>query len=412
MKIRTLTVTLGAALYLGGCAGGNMSAYDTGMESGNDKSGSGAVRSEDIGKYRVSELKPGHRPPLDTDEGGLWMKMDKAEGGLRSSGNIITDRTLNTYMKRMVCRVARRYCNDIRVYLVRMPHFNATMAPNGAMQIWSGLLLRVRNEAQLAAVIGHEISHYLRQHSLKQMRNTIDTAGTLTFFNMATLGVTAGISNLIAAGNLRSFGRDFEREADGYGLVLLAKAGYDPREAPKVWENLIQEQRAEGGDADSAFFLSTHPAKGERVEALKRLSKKARKRWRRARRINRKRYLAKIRHYRSRLLRDELHLQRYKRTKALLDALKKDGSNMAELHYFQGELHRLRNEDGDRKLALAAYRKSLRSGKPPAEVHRAMGLMLLKENQRAQARKSFRKYLQRSPKADDAQMIRHLMKRG
>ena len=412
MKTRNLVLTLGTALYLGGCATGNMAAYDSGMEASETESAAQPGKTEDIRTYRVSALKPGHRPPLDTDEGGLWMKMDKAEGGLRSSGNIITDRALNAYVRRVTCKVAGRYCNDIRIYLARVPHFNATMAPNGAMQIWSGLLLRVRNEAQLAAVIGHEIAHYLRQHSLKQMRSTIDTASSLTFFNIATLGITAGLADLAAVGSLKANSRNFEREADGYGLVLMAKAGYDPLEAPKVWEYLIKEQIAEKGEESSAFFLSTHPAKRERVIALRRLAKKAKRRWSKARRTGRKSYLRRIRPYRTRLLRDEMQLQRFKRSQALLTSLKKDRTGMSELHYYQGELHRLRNKKGDRKLALASYRKALRAGRPPAELYRAMGLLLLKEKQQAKANQAFDRYLRRAPNAEDAEMIRHMMKRG
>ena len=55
--------------------------------------------------------------------------------------------------------------------LVRTPYFNASMAPNGMMQVWSGLLLRVDNEAQLAAVLGHEIGHYLARHSVERLRD-------------------------------------------------------------------------------------------------------------------------------------------------------------------------------------------------------------------------------------------------
>jgi predicted Zn-dependent protease len=410
--MRTLTLTLGAALILGGCATGNMSAYESGLEGAEKDTAGTPARTADIGNYRVTDLKPGHRPPLNTDEGGLWMKMDKAEGGLRSSGNIITDRALNAYVRRVTCRVAGKYCNDIRIYLARVPHFNATMAPNGAMQIWSGLLLRVQNEAQLAAVIGHEIAHYLRQHSLKRMRSTIETANSLAFFNMATLGITVGLADLAAAGSLQANNRDFEREADGYGLVLMAKAGYDPLEAPKVWQNLIHEHRAEKGEESSAFFLSTHPAKRERVTALRSLSKKAKQRWSKARAIGRRSYLKRIRPYRTRLLRDELQLQRFKRTQALIDLLKKDRTGMSELHYFQGELYRLRNKNGDRKLALASYQKALRTGRPPVELHRAMGLLLLKEKQQAKANQAFDRYLRRAPNAEDADMIRHMMKRG
>ena len=57
-----------------------------------------------------------------------------------------------------------------------MPQFNAMMAPNGMMLVWSGLLLRVENEAQLAAILGHELGHYLERHSVEQLRAAKDRA--------------------------------------------------------------------------------------------------------------------------------------------------------------------------------------------------------------------------------------------
>ena len=58
-----------------------------------------------------------------------------------------------------------------QVHLVRTPLFNASMAPNGMMQVWTGLLLRVDDEAQLAAVLGHEFGHYLARHSTERLRD-------------------------------------------------------------------------------------------------------------------------------------------------------------------------------------------------------------------------------------------------
>ena len=93
------------------------------------------------------------RPELSTDEGGLWGIMDREERNLRRSPFLIRDRKLNDYVQGIACRLAGDHCPDVRVYLVNTPLFNASMAPNGMMQVWSGLLLRVENEAQLAAVI-------------------------------------------------------------------------------------------------------------------------------------------------------------------------------------------------------------------------------------------------------------------
>ena len=111
------------------------------------------------------------RPELESDEGGLWAMMDREERRLRRSPFALRDARLQAYVQGIACRLAGEHCPDVRVHLVRTPYFNASMAPNGMMQVWTGLLLRVDNEAQLAAVLGHEIGHYLARHAVETLRD-------------------------------------------------------------------------------------------------------------------------------------------------------------------------------------------------------------------------------------------------
>src|SRR5205085_5684426 len=96
------------------------------------------------------------RPAADSDEGGLWAMMDREELRIRRSPLTLRDAGLQAYLRGLVERLVPAHAPDIRAYPVRMPLFNAMMAPNGMMIVWSGLLLRVENEAQLAAIVGHE----------------------------------------------------------------------------------------------------------------------------------------------------------------------------------------------------------------------------------------------------------------
>ena len=154
----------------------------------------------------VPDLSPGQRPALATDEAGWWLVRDRAESKLRTAGNLVRDEALNRYVKGIVCRLAGPYCPDIRVYLLRVPYFNASMAPNGVMQVWTGLLLRTRNEAQLAAVLGHELAHYLRRHTLHRRRDAKSTTAALIFFQIGAAigGIPAAgqIARLIALGSI------------------------------------------------------------------------------------------------------------------------------------------------------------------------------------------------------------------
>ena len=74
--------------------------------------------------------------------------------------------------------MAPEYCADVRVYVLDRPFFNAAAAPNGYVEVWSGTLLRARNEAELAFVIGHEVSHVAQDHLIKSWRAAKTRANT------------------------------------------------------------------------------------------------------------------------------------------------------------------------------------------------------------------------------------------
>jgi predicted Zn-dependent protease len=196
---------------------------------------------------------------------------DRTQKDLKTSGKLITGTPVNKYLQEISCKLDSGLCEDIRVYLVRLPYFNATMAPNGFMQVWTGLLLRTQNEAQLAYILGHEIAHYRYKHSLQLFRQAERTANILAPFQLAAVaggvGYAGSLAEIGAYGILMKYSRDHEGEADLGGFPMAVAAGYDPREAAKVWEELQEEKDALGESATS-LFLSTHPSSSERFEAL------------------------------------------------------------------------------------------------------------------------------------------------
>ena len=119
------------------------------------------------GAKKIEDIKPQETPLIETIEAGLWMQMNNYEERLKTSGSRLKDKDLEKYLKNILCNLSPDYCKDIRVYVQDIPYFNAFMAPNGMMVVWAGLLLRAQNEAQVAAVIGHEAGHYIKRHSLK-----------------------------------------------------------------------------------------------------------------------------------------------------------------------------------------------------------------------------------------------------
>lgn len=147
---------------------------------------------------------------------------------------------------------------------------NAWCMPGGKVVVYTGILPVTQNETALAVVMGHEIAHAIARHGNERMSQGIALQGA-----GMTLGALAGQNPTVAENLfLQSFGigsqlgmlaysRKHESEADKMGLVFMAMAGYDPREAPKFWERMSQ-----GGGQAPPEILSTHPSDATRMRDL------------------------------------------------------------------------------------------------------------------------------------------------
>jgi predicted Zn-dependent protease len=355
-------------------------------------------------------LVPGYRPASGTDEQGIWSMMDREERELKTSRFVIRDAELNRYVRDIVCRLGKDYCPDIRGYIVRTPYFNASMAPNGMMQVWTGLLLRCNDEAQLSAILGHEMGHYVRQHSIQRFRDARDKASLGTFLGMglaiAGAGSAGQLANMALLASMFAYSRDQEREADQVGLELMTKAGYAPKAAPEVWEQLIAESRAGTATRSSGFLFATHPEPEERMGTLREMA--ATLDTGTAERGH-ERYLQKLGAIRQRMVADELALRQYGRSDVVFERLLAQSPDDGLLWYAKGEVSRLRGGEEDVALARAAYDKALATGGAPPEVHRSIMLVELKAGARERAQSAFDAYVKLRPDASDAEMLRSLL---
>lgn len=351
------------------------------------------------------------RPDPSSDEGGWWSQMDREEQRLRASGFLIRDKALNDYVSGIACRLAGPHCPDLRVYLVRTPLFNAMMAPNGMMQIWSGLLLRMTSEAQLAAVIGHEMGHYLARHSIERIRSAKTATAVGHYLGLAlgavrssNAGHIANTADIALIAGFLSYGRDQEREADGIGLDLMKRAGYAPLEAARVWEQMLEELKA-NPDAIEEFWrisilFATHPPARERQETLARLAAGTEGR------TGESEYRSALAVQRTMFLNDEVRRRRFGETRVLFERLLKAAPDDGEVQYALGEAFRMRDGVGDAQSALAAYTRAKDMRGTPPEMYRSMGLLQRQLGQQAEARASFARYLELKPGAPDAELIR------
>ena len=345
--------------------------------------------------------------PQDKDERGLWMEMDEAERQLKNSNFVIRDAALNTYIHDVFCRTVGPRCSEIRIYIMRTPYFNATTAPNGMLQIWSGLLLRIRNEAQLSAVLGHEYMHYQNRHSLALFRQAKAKTATATFFAM--FGIIGGLFAIGELSSIFKFSRDMEGEADAGSLILMANAGYDPREAARIWEQFRAEADATAAaravksrkDKNGGMF-ATHPPSAERVAALTTLAAKMTIPSSAA--VRRDEYRAALAPFWASLIDDQIKLNDFGGTEYLIGNLASEGWTPS-LNYARGELYRSRGRPEDLTAAVGFYRSASVAPDAPVECWRGLGLSLLRSGAQAEGQAALKAYLTRKPDASDKAMI-------
>lgn len=362
-------------------------------------------------------VTPGYRP-TDKDEEGMWQQYRRVEEEIAGSNLLIRDDRLARYLGGIAARVGGPAAKDLRVYLAHIPEFNAFMAPTGFMVVFSGLLLRMRDEAQLAGVIGHEAGHFLLRHQVRAWRDMKRKTSALNFLAMgAGLGGVAGgfyagdlvqLAQMGAILSLYSYSRELEAEADAMGVRQIADAGYDPLAMPETWRNLIAETEASARmrrkrPRRGYSLLATHPAPEERmidlgVSAREVATPRSTER-------GRDRYLAAIAAHRRTFLDDQVKLNDPGASLYILHNLAKDGWN-GLLRYYEGEVWRLRGEKGDSALAARSYAAAVAYPDAPPEAWRAHGYQRLREGRGEEGRAALQRYLDLAPDAPDAPIVR------
>jgi Zn-dependent protease with chaperone function len=201
---------------------------------------------------------------------------------LRRHDPVLPDARINTIVTRVGRRIAaiaeRRDYRWEFIVFDQPKTVNAFALPGGKVGVYSGLLPIARDEAGLAVVIGHEIAHALARHGAERYSQAqlLQLGGAALAIGLGGNTATNGILQVYGLGAqvgvLLPFGRQQESEADHIGLILMAKAGYDPAAALGLWQRM--EARGTGGGPPE--FLSTHPSYGTRVGQIERWLPEAR----------------------------------------------------------------------------------------------------------------------------------------
>ncbi|NYD90136.1 M48 family metallopeptidase [Sphingomonas melonis] len=348
--------------------------------------------------------------PANVDERGAWMLADEEERRLRDSSDVIRDPALNAFVRGVLCRtVGADRCGAIRLYILRVPAFNASTYPNGMMTVWSGALLRLRSEAELGAVLGHEFGHFELRHGVASFRHR--RGGTDVLAWASVLGGGGIALQMMMLGGIFSFDRAQEKAADLLGLRYLATSPYPASAAADIWVRMMAEADATAvgrhrkpDQRYTAGFFATHPTELTRATYLRAEAEAVGEHGA----AEAERYRAALAPWLPSFLADQIKLNDFGGSEYLLAQLAADGWT-TPLLFARGELYRERGNPRDLVSAAGFYREAIARGDAPPEAYRGLGLALLRSNDAEPGKAALRDYLSRKPDAGDAPLISTLI---
>lgn len=196
-------------------------------------------------------LKPGE---LKIDKVGKFKLLPDAE--VQAYITALGHRLIPAYQRDLAASDPRRI--PFQFHVVQDNSINAFATPNGIVVVNSGLMEMVENEAQLAAVVGHEIAHSTHEHTWRQQqfhkKKRIGIAIAGAFASAYGMQSLADIANMVNGAIVNGHQRVLENQSDRIGLQYMIDAGYDPRQAPSVWKLMAKTN----GVQATNFFWSSH----------------------------------------------------------------------------------------------------------------------------------------------------------
>ena len=351
------------------------------------------------------------------DEKRLWQRSEDEQKVLTQSGLIYRDDPLDDYLNQVARKLQPPEILEhipFRIVVIKSPYLNAFAFPNGVIYIHTGILARLDNEAQLAALLGHEMTHCTHRHALKTLRHFKNRSDFLAGVRESLLQFS-GIGNLVnqlgALGSkaaVSGYRRDLETEADLVGLQLMAKAGYDPNEALRLFDHLKRELEEE--NMQEPFFFGCHPRLQQRVENCKNFLKT---------RYHKEEtgvkdtgvFLTKLHKVVLENAWLDLKAGRFHSAQRGAEKYLKIKPNDAGVYYLLGEVFRQRAKVDDMRKAKVYYKKAISLDPFFPDPHKAIGLIYYKDGETTLAKESLRQCLSLSPhRADKAYIVGYLNK--
>ncbi|MFZ1058121.1 MAG: tetratricopeptide repeat protein [Candidatus Rokuibacteriota bacterium] len=397
---------------------------------------------------KVPPIGAGRPFQLEADERRIWADAEKEEAKLERSGKVYDDPLLEEYLGRIGDRLVGSEVREagvgLRFTVFRDPSLNAFAMPNGGVYVHTGLLARLENEAQLATVLGHELTHVTNRDALRFQR---DATNKRIAYTVAAIALSIGVAvaagkqaehgnvvgaavlsqtanailglglQLAALAAINGYGRDIERQADEEGLARMVKAGYDPTQAPRVYQLL----KKDGGDPSRLenFFFGNHPRLDERIETTGALlaSRYAAQAQAPDRIVDTPEFNLRIRTVVRENAALDIRAGRFNLAKAQLDRVLAIIPRDPVAHLYYGDLYRIQSQRAKAladkeslvRRAIDEYTEAARLDPAYPDPFRQLGFLYYQQEERDRAREAFQTYLRLKPDAPDARRIKEYL---
>lgn len=322
------------------------------------------------------------------------------ETNLEAQGLLYGDIALDAYLQSVMDRLYPERQGEYRVRALRDTEFNAFAVATGHLYVFIGALLRLRNEAELAAVLGHEGGHLLGDHMYKRI---VESKSIARIGSALTLGLATtlpGLGALVNYSTMAGFSRDFERDADDIGFQRLTAAGYEPKAAASLFDRLAREV-ADRKIKQAPYFFSDHPKLLERARHFQMLAAGCP-----AGDLRTGEFLAATQTASVAAL-EKIHEHR---DGAELIAVLGDAGRTAQFapigEFLLGEGYRLRAADGDENRSLEQYARSIEQYPHFAPAYGARGRLRARRGEHAAAIADLEYFVMLAPTAPETPFAR------
>lgn len=359
----------------------------------------------------LAALLPLRTPAIDEQEQRERLQFESAriEAAIAKQGLLYGDTALDAYLQSVTDRMFPEVPpGKLRIHAIRDEEMNAFALPSGAIYVNTGALLRIRNEAELASLLGHEVTHVTAEHALQGARSGKVLAGAALVLSAgmtAAIGFDPMLAQLAAYSTMAGFSRGHEREADDLGLQRMIRAGYDTSAMAIFFDRVRRELEARK-IKEGLYAFATHPRFESRVEATTAETPPATPGV-----LQREEYLAAT----NKVRREVLQELRERRQGTALTFLLGDEAMADEYvpegRFLLGEGYRLRGEAGDAERAAEQYRLSIERAPDYAPAWGALGRHYARTGDSAQALQCLEHYLELAPDARDAPFARQTVEK-